>query len=122
MFGFHWFFRRKKQTSFDSWEKVTTAKIPLSVQDTRRYLEDSTYQLPKDEEEEYRLNFQHYLLFCAIGTHHVAPISPPLPLILDVGTGTGIWAEEMARLFPASSVVAGDISDCAFKSRSQSAR
>jgi len=119
MFCFSWFFRRKKYAPLDPWEKVTTAKIPQPVQDTRKYLENSDYQLPKDEEEDDRLNFQHHALFHAIGNHYIAPIHPPLPLILDVGTGTGIWANEMARVFPASTVVGVDLSDRSFKHPSQ---
>src|SRR5579885_1407669 len=115
MFCFHWFFRRKKQASFDPWEKVTMTNMPQPVQDNRTYLEGSAYQLPKDEEEDVRLNFQHHALYHAIGNHYIAPIHPPLPLILDVGTGTGIWANEMARLFPASIVVGIDLSDRSFK-------
>ena len=115
MFCFHWFFRRKKQASFDPWEKVTMTNMPQPVQDNRTYLEGSAYQLPKDEEEDVRLNFQHHALYHAIGNHYVAPITPPLPLILDVGTGTGIWANEMARLFPASIVVGLDLSARSFQ-------
>jgi len=116
MFCFKWFWRRKKQTtSFDPWENVTTAKIPQPLQDSRQYLENSTYQLPKDAEEDVRLDFQHHVLFHAIGNHYVAPISPPLPLILDVGTGTGIWANEMARLFPDAVVVGIDLTNRSFK-------
>lgn len=114
MFPF-WFFRRKKTPAFDPWEAATTARIPQLVQDTRTYLQNSDYQLPKDEEENVRLNFQHYALYHAIGNHYVAPITPPLPLILDVGTGTGIWAEEVARLFPSSVVVGIDLSASSFK-------
>jgi SAM-dependent methyltransferase len=116
---FCWFFRRKKQASFNSWEKAQTAKIPQPVQDSRKYLENSDYQLPKDEEEDFRLDFQHHALFHAIGNHYIAPIHPPLPLILDVGTGTGIWASEIARLFPASTVVGVDLSDRSFKRPAQ---
>jgi SAM-dependent methyltransferase len=115
MFCFLWFFRRKRTPVFDPWEKAATAKIPQPVQDPRRYLDDSDYQLPKDAEEDVRLNFQHHALFHAIGNHYIAPICPPLPLILDVGTGTGIWANEMARLFPTSVVVGIDLSDRSFK-------
>src|SRR5579885_3625661 len=114
-----WFVRRNKRKQFDPWEKTATANIPQPVSDTRAYLEDSDYQLPKDEEEDFRLNFQHYALYHAIGNHYVAPISPPLPLILDVGTGTGIWCMEMARLFPDSVVVGIDLSDRSFKPPSQ---
>lgn len=120
MFCFNWPIRRKQQTtSFDPWEKAATAKISQPIQDTRRYLENSDYQLPKDEAEDVRLDFQHYALFQAIGNHYVAPLSPPLPLILDVGAGTGIWANEMARLFPASLVVGIDLSDRSFKPPAQ---
>jgi SAM-dependent methyltransferase len=118
MFPF-WFLRRKNKPAFDPWEAATTAKIPQPVQDTRRYLEDSTYQLPKDAEEDVRLNFQHHVLFHAIGNHYVAPLSPPLKLILDVGTGTGIWANEMARLFPGAIVVGLDLTDYSFKEPTQ---
>jgi SAM-dependent methyltransferase len=116
---FNWLFRRKTARRLDPWEKATTAKMPQPTRDTRHYLEDSTYQLPKDEEEDVRLNFQHHVLFHAIGNHYVAPISSPLQLILDVGTGTGIWANEMARLFPEAVVVGIDLSDRSFKQPTQ---
>lgn len=101
-------------------ETTSTGKMPQSVrvapmQTTRHYLENSDYQLPKDAEEDSRLNFQHHALFHAIGNHYVAPINPPQHMILDVGTGTGIWANEMAKLFPASFVVGIDISASSFR-------
>ncbi len=88
MFSF-WFLRRKKAKRFQ-WDKVTTAVMEQPTRDTRRRLENSDYLLPKDKEEEYRLNFQHYALLQAIGSHYVAPISERVRLMLDVGTGTGI--------------------------------
>lgn len=113
---FHKLFQRKNHANtFDPWEKASTVKISQTVQDSRRYLDDSDYQLPKDEEEDFRLDFQHHALFHAIGNHYIAPIHPPLPLILDVGTGTGIWASEMARSFSDSLVVGVDLSDRSFK-------
>lgn len=112
---FSWFRRKKKTTAFEPWEKVSTAKIPQPVQDNRQYLEHSDYQLPKDAEEDVRLNFQHHALYHAIGSHYVAPIGPPQPAILDVGTGTGIWVSEMTRQFPESLIVGIDLSDRSFK-------
>ena len=120
MFCFRWLFRRKKQAiSFGPWEKAATAKMPQPAQESRHYLDAVAYQLPKDAEEDVRLNFQHHVLFHALGNHYVAPISPPLPLILDVGTGTGIWANEMARLFPEATVVGIDLADTSFKQPAQ---
>jgi SAM-dependent methyltransferase len=112
---FRWLLRRRKSTPFDPWEKIVTAGTKQQVFDTRYYLKDSDYQLPKDEEEDVRLNFQHHALFHALGNHFVAPISPPLPMILDMGTGTGVWAAEIARMFPASVVVGIDLSATSFK-------
>jgi SAM-dependent methyltransferase len=109
------FFGRTKAQQPVAQTETVTAKVPLALLDTRRYLENSAYQLPKDEEEDNRLNFQHYALFHAIGNHYVAPVSPPLHTVLDVGTGTGIWANEMATLFPASLVVGLDLSTSSFR-------
>jgi SAM-dependent methyltransferase len=118
---FGWRVGRKKaqQKPFDLREPVMTANLSLPIQDTRHYLENSTYQLPKDAEEDTRLNFQHYALTHALGNHYVAPISPPLYTILDVGTGTGIWAREIARLFPAAFVVGIDLAATSFKQPTQ---
>lgn len=96
-------------------EQDTTAPIPSQPRDLRRYLDGTDYLLPKDAEEEYRLNFQHYALYHAIGNHYIAPISPETRLVLDVGTGTGIWAAEMAHLFPQAQVVGIDIDAALFK-------
>jgi SAM-dependent methyltransferase len=112
---FDWLFRRKKPAPFDSWQPATTAGISQQTLDTRHYLADSVYLFPKDAEEDVRITFQHHTLFHAIGSHYVAPLSSPLYTILDAGTGTGIWATEMARLFPASLVVGIDLSASSFK-------
>ena len=112
MFSFG-FLRRTKATRFE-WDKMTTA-VEQPAMRARRRLEDSDYLLPKDKEEEYRLNFQHYALFHAIGSHYVAPISEQVRLILDVGTGTGVWPSEMAALFPQAQVIGVDIDPASFK-------
>ena len=70
--------------------------------------------LPKDEEETSRLNFQHHALHLTLGNHYLAPLPPALRTIVDVGTGTGIWAGEIARLFPESLVVGLDVDAAPF--------
>jgi len=64
--------------------------------------------LPSDTQEINRLDFQHYLLRYAFRGNYAAPISRPSS-ILDVGTGTGRWAREMAVQFPQARVVGLDI-------------
>ena len=83
------------------------AKSMLESQ--RSYLSDAPYLLPKDHEEDERLNFQHHALYRTIGNHYLAPLST-VKTILDVGTGTGIWPVEMAKLFPQAHIIGVDVS------------
>lgn len=66
------------------------------------------YTLPRDTEEINRLDFQHYMLRYAFQGLYAAPIGQPVS-ILDVGTGTGRWAVEMAQLFPRARVIGLDV-------------
>jgi ubiquinone/menaquinone biosynthesis C-methylase UbiE len=66
------------------------------------------YMLPRDMEEINRLDFQHYLLRYAFQGLYAAPVRNPRD-ILDVGTGTGRWAREMAQLFRRARVVGLDL-------------
>jgi ubiquinone/menaquinone biosynthesis C-methylase UbiE len=66
------------------------------------------YQLPHDLEEMNRLDFQHYMLRAILRGNYLAPIDAPAS-ILDVGTGTGRWAREMAVTFPRANVIGLDV-------------
>jgi methylase of polypeptide subunit release factors len=44
------------------------------------------------------------------GNLHLAPLRPPPRRVLDIGTGTGIWALEFAKLYPLSTIVGTDLS------------
>uniref|UniRef100_UPI0035E41E63 class I SAM-dependent methyltransferase n=1 Tax=Thermogemmatispora sp. TaxID=1968838 RepID=UPI0035E41E63 len=68
------------------------------------------YLLPKDPLEDQRLNYQHHALYRTLSNHYLAPLTPGTHTILDVGTGTGIWAFEMQALFPQAIVVGVDVS------------
>lgn len=87
---------------------------PTMVDDRER-LPDAPYLLPKDAQEQSRLNFQHRCLYSAIGNHYLVPLPPTLTTILDVGTGTGIWPADMARLFPQAHIVGVDLSATALE-------
>jgi ubiquinone/menaquinone biosynthesis C-methylase UbiE len=68
------------------------------------------YVLGESEAEISRLNFQHYMFRFAFGADYSSPLGEPAPrAILDVASGTGRWAREMARRFPAANVVGFDI-------------
>lgn len=74
----------------------------------RRHTAGVPYLLPADMQEINRLDFQHYLLRYAFQGNYAAPIGQPTS-ILDVGTGTGRWAREMAAQFPSARVIGLDI-------------
>ncbi len=75
----------------------------------RRHLPGVTYVLPKDLPEGHRLDFQHHLLRAVLGATYVAPLPKEVTHILDVATGTGRWAIEMANAFPTAWVVGLDL-------------
>src|SRR5262249_29785679 len=74
----------------------------------RRQLVGTPYLLPSDQQEMNRLDFQHYLLRYSLRGNYAGPLRAPAS-ILDVGSGTGRWALEMAQLFPQATVVGTDL-------------
>ncbi len=66
------------------------------------------YVLPRDLEEMNRLDFQHYVLRQAFKGNFLAPVKNALAIV-DVGTGTGRWAREVATVFPYANVIGLDL-------------
>ncbi|KAI1849703.1 hypothetical protein JX266_004652 [Neoarthrinium moseri] len=68
------------------------------------------YSLPNDGEEQDRQDFQHTLYSILLdGKLATAPVNSPRH-VLDIGTGTGIWALEYAEANPDSHVIGTDLS------------
>ena len=67
--------------------------------------------MPNDDAEQERLSMQHRAMFLAAGGALVyAPVSERPQHILDLGTGNGIWAIDMADKYPEAQVVGVDLS------------
>ena len=103
-----WFFRRFPKSAP---AQPVSPPVPPAQQlpQQRRHREDVPYALPKDLEEGQRLNLQHYLFRYALRGNYAAPLPEGITDILDVGCGTGIWGQEMARLFPSARVFGLDL-------------
>lgn len=74
------------------------------------YQASGEYILPDDEQEQDRLDIKYasiQLVFSDKVTF--APIENPQQ-ILDIGTGTGIWAIDAGEQFPSATVTATDLS------------
>ncbi|KAH8649920.1 S-adenosyl-L-methionine-dependent methyltransferase [Xylariales sp. PMI_506] len=72
---------------------------------------EGRYFLPNDAAEQDRLDLQHEqfrLILC--GWLSLVPFSKPPRYVLDIGTGTGLWAQEFAEQNPSSLVVGTDLS------------
>ncbi|MCJ1396547.1 hypothetical protein MMC18_009438 [Xylographa bjoerkii] len=95
-----------------------TTSISSSVTDYRfehgrRYhaFHDGAYYLPNDEIETDRLDLQHHVWRMTLnGALYLSPISDSIASVLDIGTGTGIWAIEFAQEHPSAQVIGVDLS------------
>lgn len=68
------------------------------------------YLLAHDLPEHKRLEFQHFFLKGLLHANYLAPLEEKSTAsILDVGSGTGRWAIEMAQHFPQSTVTGIDL-------------
>ncbi|KAK3169291.1 hypothetical protein OEA41_008674 [Lepraria neglecta] len=83
------------------------------VENNRRYhaYKEGSYVLPNDEKESDRLDIMHKLTEVTLhGKLNLAPLPSDPQRILDIGTGTGIWAMEMGDKFPKAEILGNDLS------------
>ncbi|KKA23329.1 hypothetical protein T310_2639 [Rasamsonia emersonii CBS 393.64] len=74
---------------------VTSSVLAHEYKHGRRYhsYHAGSYQFPNDDEEQDRLDMCHHVYYRALGDRlFLAPISLDGKRVLDIGTGTGIWA------------------------------
>ncbi|OJJ64179.1 hypothetical protein ASPSYDRAFT_84202 [Aspergillus sydowii CBS 593.65] len=96
----------------------STASLSSSIQNYqyengRRYhaYRQGEYMFPNDEREQQRLDLHTHICNMALGgALYRAPIKSNAKNILDLGTGTGSWAIDMADLFPKAIITGTDLS------------
>ncbi|KAI9807526.1 MAG: hypothetical protein M1825_005466 [Sarcosagium campestre] len=93
--------------------KLSSTITAYQWENGRRYhgYKEGSYPLPNDDIELDREDMKHQeMMLITDNRLHLAPISKTPHKILDVGTGTGIWAMEMADKYPSAEVVGTDLS------------
>ncbi|KAK4192541.1 S-adenosyl-L-methionine-dependent methyltransferase [Podospora australis] len=78
----------------------------------RRYhkFREGRYNFPNDDIEQQREDMKHTMVKMLCGQLYFAPIGKSPQQILDIGTGTGIWAIEMGDEFESATVLGIDLS------------
>ncbi|KAJ5728543.1 uncharacterized protein N7483_003051 [Penicillium malachiteum] len=92
---------------------LSSTVLEFEYENGRRYCssDSGNYMMPNDEEEQDRMDLTHHIWLMLLGGElYNAPITSSPQNILDLGTGTGIWALDIAEKFPSARVIGNDIS------------
>ncbi|KAF2167748.1 hypothetical protein M409DRAFT_65855 [Zasmidium cellare ATCC 36951] len=92
---------------------ITSSIAAHRYENGRRYAgyKDGEYWAPNDEDQNDQLDIAHHIWNLLLdGKLHLAPLKKDTcHEVLDLGTGTGIWAMDFADEHPAASVVGTDL-------------
>ncbi|EFR01927.1 UMTA [Nannizzia gypsea CBS 118893] len=99
-------------------QSSTTASLTSSImrytyEHGRRYhtYQEGRYLIPNDEKEQEHMSIISHLFRLILGGRlFLAPIPEDVKHVLDIGTGTGDWAIEMADRYPKALVIGNDLS------------
>ncbi|KAF5004219.1 hypothetical protein FDECE_9276 [Fusarium decemcellulare] len=99
-------------------ETTSTASISSSILNYRRLhgrtyenMQSTEYWAPNDDQQNEGLDLIHNALLMTLDNKlFFAPIGDHPKRVLDVGTGTGIWAIDFGDQFPETEVVGTDLS------------
>ncbi|KAL1987418.1 hypothetical protein VTN96DRAFT_3800 [Rasamsonia emersonii] len=102
----------------DDNRSASSASITSSItryrwENGRRYhaYKDGAYWGPNDEKAANHLDIAHHLFLLTLKNKlHLAPIGDNPQRVLDIGTGTGIWAIDFADQYPSAQVIGTDLS------------
>ncbi|CAL3971104.1 hypothetical protein PZA11_007450 [Diplocarpon coronariae] len=92
---------------------ISSSMRDFAFENGRRYhkFREGSYNFPNDPSEQDREDMKHAMMVNLLGGRlHFAPIGDNPQNILDMGTGTGIWAIEMGDLYPGANILGVDLS------------
>ncbi|TDZ74950.1 Secondary metabolism regulator LAE1 [Colletotrichum trifolii] len=98
--------------AYSDYSSVSVDEIPPIRAYGHTYHASGLHLMPNDESERARLEIQHQLFkLCLEGRLTATKLPRDRPLnVLDIGSGTGNWAVEMAQQLPQARIMGVDIS------------
>ncbi|ODA76964.1 hypothetical protein RJ55_07481 [Drechmeria coniospora] len=96
----------------DGTASVSSSVYAFTYERGRRYhcFKNGRYPIPNDDQEQEREDMKHAMLMeLTDGTPFYAPTGDHPQTIVDVGTGTGIWAIEVGDRYPSARVLGIDL-------------
>ncbi|KAK7918498.1 hypothetical protein PG985_010372 [Apiospora marii] len=101
-------------SEYPPFPRGSTIPDPRSVEEHGRLWQNyrpDKYFLPNDAIEQDRLDFSNAAFRLLLdGALHLAPVQGDPARVLDIGTGTGVWAIQYASEHPGSRVIGSDLS------------
>lgn len=92
---------------------VDSSITQYRIENGRTYhaYKDGLYWAPNDDRQNENLDISHHKFLKLLdGKLLLAPIEKSIEQVLDIGTGTGIWAIDFADEYPAATVIGTDLS------------
>lgn len=92
---------------------LSSSIVDYTYENGRRYhaFRAGAYLMPNDQDEQDRMDLLHHVYRLLLGGKlHLAPIGETPQRVLDLGTGTGIWAMDFADEYPSAEVLGIDLS------------
>ncbi|KAK2049476.1 methyltransferase domain-containing protein [Colletotrichum somersetense] len=105
-------FDGRSEGNYSASTSLSSSVRDYVFENTRRYHKymEGRYLMPNDEPEQEREDMKHAMCVNVMdGKLHCAPIRNPQKVV-DIGTGTGIWAIDMGDEYPEADVVGIDLS------------
>jgi len=110
------FFSDAASSLMSSSASLSSSIMRYRIENGRTYhaYKDGMYLGPNDDPEQERLELQHTLCILTFDCLYLCPagkdLKYPIDRVLDLGTGTGCWALELAAEFPEAHITGVDLS------------